>query len=143
MVTGSDKGERARYQNVVQSGKFHTGSVLGGINSGGFDVEKIVRIPKGSGEYRGIGLVKTVWKVCMSIVNSQIQSSIVLHDVLHGFIQGGGGAGTAIMEAKLEQQLAWIERDPLLQVFLNIRKAYDSLYQGRCMEILPEYGLGP
>ena len=29
-------------------------------------------IPKGSGEYRGIGLVETIWKVCTSIVNSRL-----------------------------------------------------------------------
>ena len=50
----------------------------------------MVLIPKGKWEYRVIGLVETIWKVCTSIVNSWLQSSIVLHDVLHGFIQGGG-----------------------------------------------------
>ena len=59
-------------------------------------------IPKDKGEYRGIGLVETIWKVCTSIVNSRLRSSIVLHEVLHGFKQGRG-TETAIMEAKLEQ----------------------------------------
>ena len=30
----------------------------------------MVLIPKGSKEYRGIGLVETIWKVCTSIINS-------------------------------------------------------------------------
>ena len=47
------------------------------------------------------------------------------------------------MEAKLEQQLARIFHEPLLQVFIDVRKAYDSLDRGICMEILRGYGLGP
>ena len=73
----------------------------------------IVLIPKGGGKYRGIGLVETTWKVCTPIVNSWLQSSIVLHDVLHGFLQGGG-TETSIVEAKLEQQLARIVHEPFL-----------------------------
>ena len=42
-------------------------------------------IPKGSGEYREIGMVDIIWKVCMSIVNSGIRSYIVIHNNLHGF----------------------------------------------------------
>ena len=74
----------------------------------------MVLIPKGKLEYRGIGLVETIWKVCMSIVNIRLRSSIVLHDVLHGFRQGGR-TGTAIMEAKLEQKLAGVFHKPFLR----------------------------
>ena len=102
----------------------------------------MVLIRKGKGEYRGIGLVETIWKVCTSIVNSRLQSSIVLHDVLHGFRQGRG-TGTVIMKAKLEQQLAWIFHKPLFQVFLDVSKSYDPLDRRICMEILRKYGLGP
>ena len=45
----------------------------------------VVLIPKGGGGCRVIGLVDVVWKVCTSIVNSRLQSTIVLHDALHGF----------------------------------------------------------
>ena len=45
----------------------------------------MVLIPKGGREYRGIGLVETIWKVCASILNSKLQSSVVLHEVLYGF----------------------------------------------------------
>ena len=82
----------------------------------------MVLLEKGSRDHRRIGLVKIIWKVCMSIFNSRLQSSIVQHDVLHGFRQGRG-TGTAIMEAKLEQHLAGIVHEPLFQVFLNVRKA--------------------
>ena len=30
----------------------------------------------------------------------------------------------------------------LLQVFLEVRKAYDSMYRGQCMEISMGYGMG-
>ena len=43
----------------------------------------------------------------------------------------------------MEQQLAGIVHEPLFQVFLDVRKSYDSLDRGRCMEILLAYGLGP
>ena len=32
----------------------------------------MVLIPKGKGDYRGIVLVETIWKVCTSIVNIRI-----------------------------------------------------------------------
>ena len=100
----------------------------------------LVLIPKGKWDYIGIGLVETISKVCTSIENSLLQSSILLHNVIHGFKQGRG-TGTDIMKAKLKQHLAGIVDEPLFQVFLDVRKAYYSLYQGRCMEILLEYGL--
>ena len=82
----------------------------------------MVLIPKGGGEYRVIGLVETIYKVCTSIVNSRLQSSIVIHDLLHSFRQGRG-TGTEIMEAKMEQQLAGIVHKPLFQVFIDVRNA--------------------
>ena len=99
-------------------------------------------IPKGDGGYRGIGMVETIWEVYTSIVNIRLQSFIVLHDALHGFRQGRG-TGTAIMEAKLEQQLAGIVHEPLFQIFIYVKKSYDSLDRGRCMETLRGYGLVP
>ena len=71
----------------------------------------MILIPKGGGGYRGIGMVEAIWKVCTSIMNSRLRSSIVLHDALNGF-QQGKGTGTVIIEAKLEQQLAGIVNEP-------------------------------
>ena len=34
---------------------------------------------------------------------------------------------TAIMELNLEQELASVDQDPLFLVFLDLRKAYESL----------------
>ena len=48
-----------------------------------------------------------------------------------------------IIEAKLEQQLVGIVHEPLFQVFIDVRKAYNSLDRGICMEIIREYSLVP
>ena len=50
--------------------------------------------------------------------------------------------GTSTLEAKLVQQLASIAQNQLLQVFLDVRKAYDSLDRGWCMEIMQGCGMG-
>ena len=67
--------------------------------------------------------------------------AIELHDCLHGF-QAGRGTGTATIEAKLVQQHAYIMQEPLYGVFLDLRKAYDSMDRGRCVEIMRAYGVG-
>jgi phage-related holin len=46
----------------------------------------VVLLPKGGGDYRGIGLLEIVWKVIESIINRRIASKIQFHDSLHGFI---------------------------------------------------------
>jgi hypothetical protein len=51
--------------------------------------------------------------------------------------------GTAIMEAKLNQQLAWVDQELLYQIYLDLRRVYDALDRGRCLEILAGYGVGP
>ena len=50
----------------------------------------MVLILKIVGDYRGIGLVEIIWKVCKFIVNNRLQNSITVHDVLYGFIRWGG-----------------------------------------------------
>jgi hypothetical protein len=51
--------------------------------------------------------------------------------------------GTATIEAKLAQQLAWVEQEPLYQVFVDLCKAYDHLNQAKCLEVMTGYGVGP
>ena len=48
----------------------------------------------------------------------------------------------ATMEANMVQPILGIFHDPLFQVFINVRKSYDSLDRGRFMEILRGYDLG-
>ena len=66
----------------------------------------------------------------------------MLHDTLHGF-RIWRGTETATLEAKLAHQMAGLAHKPLFQVFLDVRKAYNSLDKERCLELLSGYGLGP
>ena len=66
---------------------------------------------------------------------------MTLHDVLHGFREERD-MWTSTLEAKLAHQLVGFAHKPLLQVFLYVRKAYDSLDRGQCMEIMRGYGMG-
>ena len=58
----------------------------------------MVIIPKGKGEFRGIGLVEVTWKLMTVILHRRLTTVIQLHDVLHGFREGRGGRpGTATL----------------------------------------------
>ena len=50
----------------------------------------MVPLPKCKGEYRSIGIVEVLWKVCSVAVNRFLKRSVVFHDVLHGFRDGRG-----------------------------------------------------
>ena len=102
----------------------------------------MILIPKGKGEYRGIGLVEVMWKVMAVILNRRLTSSITFHDVRHGF-RAGRGTGTATLEAKLLQQLASMKEEVLYVIFLDLTKVYDALDRSRCLGILEGYGVGP
>ena len=102
----------------------------------------VVLIPKGKGDYRGIGLVEVIWKVVAVILNRRFTSSITFHDVLHGF-RAGRSTGTATLEAKLISQLAAMREEVLYVLFLDRTKSYDALDRSRCLEILEGYGFGP
>ena len=81
-----------------------------------------------------------MWKVIERILDGRL-SQIELHDCLHGF-RAGRGCGTGIMEAKLAQQLAFVERVPLYGIFIDLHKAYDAMDRGRCLDILRDAGTG-
>ena len=49
------------------------------------DWVEMVFLPKGEGEYRGIGIVEVLWKVCSVLVNCLLKRSVFLHVALHGF----------------------------------------------------------
>ena len=46
-------------------------------------------------------------------------------------------------EAKLAQQLTYLEQHALYMVCIDLRKAYDVVDCGRCLGIIGEYGVGP
>ena len=70
----------------------------------------VVLLPKGRGDYRGIGLLELLWKVVERIMDRQL-NALPLHEVLHG-CWNGRGTGTAILEAKLAQQPAHLKQEP-------------------------------
>ena len=64
--------------------------------------------------------------VVEAVIGTHIKYIVRFHNALYGFCSGRG-TGTAIMEIKPAQELASVEQDPLLLVFLDLRKAYDKL----------------
>ena len=84
----------------------------------------IVLLLKGGG-YHGIGLLDPMWKVVEKIMVAQM-SCLELLNCLHRGLPGQG-TGTAIMEVKLNQQLAWVDQAPLYQIYLDFKKAYNAL----------------
>jgi hypothetical protein len=101
----------------------------------------VVLIPKGGGDYCGIGLLEPIWKVLERIMDHRLDA-IELHDCLHGCCVHHG-TGTGVIEAKLAQQLSYLELKPFYGVFLDLRKAFDSMDRERCIMILEGYGAGP
>ena len=97
--------------------------------------QTVVLIPKGKGEFRGIGLVEVTWKVVAVILHRRLTAGIKLHDALHRFREGRS-TGTATLEAKLLQQLADMREEVLFVIFLDLTKAYDALDRSRSLEIL-------
>ncbi len=99
----------------------------------------MVLIPKGGRDYCGIGLLEPVWK-CIELVIDHRLDTINLHDILHG-CRHNRGTGTAIIKAKLAQQLSYLELRPFYSVFLDLRKAFDAMDREPCLMVLEEYEL--
>ena len=100
----------------------------------------VVLIPKGRGDYRGIGLLEPCWKL-IEIVMDRRLNVVELHDSLHGF-RVGRGCGTATVEAKLAQHLSYLEQEAFYGIFIDLRKAYNAMDRERCLVILEGYGVG-
>ena len=74
------------------------------------------------------------------MVNCKISVAVKFNFELHGFLVERG-AGNASLEYKLLQQLAAIREDILYELFLDFRKAYDTLDRELCLDNLVEYGI--
>jgi len=101
----------------------------------------VILIPKGGGDYQGIGLLEPFWKSIEIFIDNRLKV-IDFHDNLHSFMKGRG-CGTAMMEAKLAQQFAYLEQQAFYGVFVDFKKAYDAMDRERCIELLKRYGVGP
>jgi hypothetical protein len=101
----------------------------------------VVLLPKGGGNFWGIRLLDPCWKVVEKIMVRRM-GAIDFHPCLHGGMPKQG-TGTAMIEAKLAQQLAWVEQEPLFQVFNDLCKAYNHLNCAKCLEIMTGYGVQP
>ncbi len=101
----------------------------------------VVLIPKGREDNRENGLLEPIWKVIEQIIDHRLDA-FELHDSLHG-CRHKRGTGTAIIGAKLAQQLAHIKLKPFCGVFLDLRKAFNAMDREQCILILEGYGAGP
>ena len=61
-----------------------------------------------------------------AIIDMCINNALTLHDIIHGF-QSGRGTGTSRVDINLTQELASVDQDPLLLVFLDLRKVHEKL----------------
>jgi hypothetical protein len=65
---------------------------------------------------------------------------IQFHDSLHGGLSKRG-TGTAMIEAKLHQGLARRNQCPLYQIYIDLKKAYNTLDREQMLNILVAYGV--
>ncbi len=101
----------------------------------------VVLLPKGGRDYRGIGVLELLWKMVERIMDQHL-NALPLHEALHG-CWNRHGTGMAILEAKLAQQLAHLEQEPVYGVFLDLKKVFNAMDRERCLQILEGYGVGP
>ena len=76
-------------------------------------------IPKGKGDYRGIGLMVVVLKVVVVILHRCLTASITHPNFLHEF-WAGRGTGNANLDAKLINQLVAMNEEVLNIIFLDL-----------------------
>ena len=102
----------------------------------------LVLLPKVKANTEGIGLLEVLWKVIKNIIDTQVNTDVQFYEVLIGFC-AFQLMGTAIMELNMYHELAIIDQYPLLLVFVDLSKSYDTLDCGLLLHTLEEYGAGP
>lgn len=103
----------------------------------------LVIIPKDDkGGVRGIGLLEVVHKLMSTIINLRMTAAINFCLAVHGFCQHRG-CYTAIGKAKIRMQRAAYAGVTMYQIYLDLRKAYDSINRESVLALLQRYGVGP
>ena len=93
-------------------------------------------------QMRGIALLEVIYKLKAAIINNRMADAIIFHKAIHGF-RKGRSTMTATMILKLIMQYAQRTTKPTYYVFLDLKKAYDTMDRKRTLEILKTYGVGP
>ena len=101
-----------------------------------------VLVPKGNWELLGIGLVEMLWKTVTGILNILLTVAIQFQDILHGFCTSRDMKTTST-EVKITQKLMATREEVLDEILLDVHNAYDTLYHGRCLDIIVVYDVVP
>ena len=114
-----------------------------GVAPTAFQFGTLVIIPKDDkGGVRGIGLLEAIHKLISTIINLRMTESVEFCPAVHGF-RRKRGCFTAIGEAKLRMQRAACTGETVYQVYLDLRKAYDSINRDGVIALMKKYGVGP
>ena len=89
-----------------------------------------------------MGLLENLWKVVEALIDTHLCASIHLCDVLHR-LRSRRGMGTAIMELQFAQEIVSMYHNPLFLVFLDLRRAYNTVDRGRLVRTLEVHSAGP
>ena len=84
----SDSRRKAGNGQLVMGGIHHTYWVHRGKDTGQLCLKNVVLIPKGNGEFWGIGLVAVICKAVSVVANRWIRASVNFHESLNGFQAG-------------------------------------------------------
>ena len=106
-------------------------SLKTGVTPSSFDYGTLVLISKDDkGGVCGIGLFEVIYKLILAIINLQAAEAIDFCPEVHSFHRHFG-CFMAIGEAKLWMQKATCQGTTIFQVYLNLRRAYDSIDKKR------------
>jgi Reverse transcriptase (RNA-dependent DNA polymerase) len=101
----------------------------------------LIQKPKQQG-YCGITLLETFYKLLFMIIHIWLNLTIQLHDSIHG-LRTQWGTRTAIMHVKLMMKQVQQDSNPMYMVFLDLKKAYNTINCNQMLELLQQYGVRP
>ena len=101
----------------------------------------VIILKDDKGGVRGIGLLKSIHELISQIINLRMAASINFCSEVHGF-QKERGTYMAIGETKIKMQMAAVASETVYNIFLDRRKAYDSIDRKRVLKLMEKYGVG-